>query len=461
MGRFWFGTIVVMLKRILFWLAVAAIVLGAAGFLYLATRPKDTQPDKAGLGAVLAPPDSESRVVYDQSKEVTLTYWRTWEEAQYIQPIIDEFQKMHPNVKIQIRDIDYGSYDAELTQAAQTGNLPDIYSVLNDWMPRYVDYSTPAPDTVYTEKVYKDVFVDAALQRLFYNGKIHGVTYGVSTLGLYYNPALLAEAKVEVPKNWDEFTEASRKLTKKSGDTITQSGAALGTPFVHQSVDIQSALMLQNGAVMTDEPPTKALFAQADASGYASGAKAMEYYTSFANPKKQNFAFQDTLGYTVKAFAEGKVAMMINYPFKATEVKQFNPGLDFKMSKLPQIKDQKEINFALYWVEMVNKNSSNSQIAWDFIRFAATKDNQKKFNQQTIRPTSRKDLVKAQDSDATLGPFAKQIDTAKTFYRGNDKEMNGYFYDATVSILSGLDAQLAVNNLERRASSLIANYPLK
>lgn len=460
-GRFWFGTIVVMLKRILFWCGVAVIILGAAGFLYLATRPADTQSDKSGLGAVLAPADSESRVVYDESKQVTLTYWRTWDEARYMQPIIDEFQKLHPNVKIEIRDIDYGSYDAELAQAAQTGNLPDIYSVLNDWMPRYIDYSTPAPDTVYTEKVYKDVFVDAATQRLLYDGKIRGVTYGVSTLGLYYNPALLKEANIGVPKNWDEFTEASRKLTKKDGETIVQSGAALGTPFVHQSVDIQSALMLQNGASMTDEPPTKATFAQPDASGYASGAKAMEYYTSFANPKKQNYAFQDTLGYTVKAFAEGKVAMMINYPFKATEVKQFNQDLDFKMAKLPQIKDQKEINFAQYWVEMVNKNSSNSEIAWDFIRFAATKDNQKKFNAETLRPTSRKDLISAQDGDAMIGPFASQISSAQTFYRGNDKEMNGYFYDATVSVLSGLDPQLAVKNLERRATDIIVSYPRK
>lgn len=450
-----------MLKRILFWCAVAVIFLGAAGFLYLATRPKDTQSDKSGLGAVLAPADSESRVVYDESKQVTLTYWRTWDEAQYIQPIIDEFQKLHPNVKIQIRDIDYGSYDAELTQAAQTGNLPDIYSVLNDWMPRYVGYSTPAPDTVYSEKVYRDVFVDAATQRLVIDGKILGVTYGVSTLGLYYNPALLEEAKVEVPKNWDEFTEASRKLTKKTGATITQSGAALGTPFVHQSVDIQSVLMMQNGAAMTDEPPTKALFAQPDASGYASGAKAMEYYTSFANSGKQNYAFQDTLGYTVKAFAEGKVAMMINYPFKATEVKQFNPNLDFKMAKLPQIRDQKEINFGLYWVEMVNKNSSNSEIAWDFIRFAATKDSQKKYNEQTLRPTSRKDLIGSQEKDAILGPFAAQINSTQTFYRGNDKEMNGYFYDATISVLSGLNAELAVKNLERRATDLIMKYPTK
>lgn len=450
-----------MLKRILFWSAVAVIVLGAAGFLYFATKPKDSNSDKTGIDAVLAPEDSESRVVYDESKQVTLTYWRTWNEAPYIQPIIDDFQKLHPNVKIQIRDLDYGSYDTELTQAAQAGNLPDIYSVLNDWMPRYVDYSAPAPDTVYTEKVYKNVFVDAATQRLVYNGKIHGVTYGVSTLGLYYNPALLKEAGVEVPKNWDEFSETSRKLTKRNGSTIIQSGAAIGTSNVHQSVDIQSVLMLQNGAKLTDDPPTKALMAQPDASGYASGAKAMEYFTSFASPTKQNYSFSDDLGYTVKAFAEGRAAMMINYPFKATEVRQFNPNLDFKMAKLPQIKDEKEINFSLYWVELVNKNSANAEIAWDFVRFAATRDNQKKFNVQTLRPTSRKDLINDQKKDETLGVFAGQTDTAQTFYRGNDKDMNGFYYDATTSILSGLDAQLAIKNLERRATDLISKYPYK
>lgn len=446
-------------------IVVAVLIFAGAGiFLFLATKPKNTISDKTGVDKVLAPSDSESRVVYDPSKPVKLTYWRTWNEAGSIQPIINDFQKLHPNVTIEIKDIDYGVYDAQLTTAAQTGNLPDIFSALNDWLPRYEAYSTPAPDTVYTTKVYKDAFDDVVTGQLLRNDKIHGVSYGVSTLGLYYNPALLKAEGVAAPKNWDEFVEASRKLTKKNGNSVTQAGAALGWAdgsIIHQSVDIQALLMLQNGATLTDQPPTKALFGENDSSGYPAGAKALDFYTSFAKANLQNYAYPKDFGYSVRAFAEGKVAMMINYPFKSVEVKQFNPNLDFNYVAIPQVKGEKAVNFAQYWVEMVNATSPNSEIAWDFIRFAATKDEQRKYNKSTLRPTSRKDLVKEQEADPTLGVFVKQNDTAQVFYRGNDKEMNGNFYAAIESIYSGVDARLAIKNLQRQATETISRYPQK
>lgn len=449
-----------MFRRTIYWVAVVTILaLGILGAFFVLSA-KDAHNDKSGIGALFAPADSYSRVIYG-NKPVTLTYWRPSNDPKSIQPIIDEFQKLHPNVTIDLQSIDSGTYDAQLTQAAQAGNLPDIFSTLNDRIPRYEEYIAPAPETVYTEKVYNDVFVDVVRERLQKNGKIYGVSYGVSTLGLIYNSAILKEAGLSSPSDWTEFVEVSRKLTKKSGTTITRSGAALGTPLVKQSVDIQALLMIQNGAKLTDSPPTRASFAQPDSSGYLAGARALDFYTSFANPKLQNYAFSDTLGDSVQAFAEGKVAMMINYPFVSLEIKTLNPNLEFSVSKLPQIKNGQEKNFAVFWAEMVNRNSVNTEIAWDFLRFAATKDNMRKYGRDTALPTSRKDLVEEQKRDDVLAPFAGQIATAQTFYRGNDKEMNEYFYDGTTSILSGLDAQLAVQNLQRRATDLIRKYPQK
>lgn len=453
-----------MLKRIILWTVLGAAILTAAGLTYFALRPTNSQNDKTGLDAVFAPADSVSRVVYDD-KPVRLTYWRTWQEAAMIQPIVDEFQKLHPNVAIEIRDIDLGSYDAELTRAAQTGNLPDIFSVQNDWLPRYVEYTTPAPETVYTEKVYRDTFVDVAQDGLLYNGKIHGVTYAVSTLGLYCNEEIFRQAGLEPPQNWEQFVETSRRLTQKSEATITRSGAALGTSNIQQAADIQAALILQNGAKLTDTPPTRSLLSQPTAGGYAAGAKALEFYASFARPGLKNYAFSDALGSTTEAFAKGDVAMMINYPFKSPELnslkRSLNPSLDYKIVRLPQIAGEKEVNFAQFWAEAVNKNSLHSEIAWDFVRFAATKDSQRMYNKASYRPTSRKDLISEQKSDEYLGPFAAQLVTAQSFYRGNDKETIGYFYNANVSILSGLDAQLAAKNLERKVTEVVSRYPLK
>ena len=43
-----------------------------------------------------------------------------------------------------------------------------------------------------------------------HDGKTYGFPKGYSTLALYYNKKMLAEAGVEVPKTWDELKEASK-----------------------------------------------------------------------------------------------------------------------------------------------------------------------------------------------------------------------------------------------------------
>lgn len=438
-------------------LGFAALLILSAGLIFwLSTRPAGQQ----NLGSILEPADNKSQAVIPE-EQITLTYWRTWDGAGPIEQIAADYKKLHPNVTIEVRDIDYGAYDDELAAAARTNTLPDMFTVLNDWIPRYIGNSVPAPATVYSEKTYRDTFVDVATDRLVTNGQINGVSYGVSTLGLFYNTEIFKAANLNPPTNWDEFVDVSRKLTQKNGSTVTRAGAIMGTPFVHQAVDIESLLMMQNGASMTDTPPTKALFAQPDKAGTAVGAKALDFYTSFARPGKENYSYSDSLGYSVQAFAEGKAAMMLNYPFKSAEVDQFNPQATYKMTKIPQIKGESQINFAQYWAEMVSKESRHSEVAWDFLRFAATKDQQKRFNKTTLRPTSRKDLLNDQKNDDKLGSFVQQTPTARIFYRGNDRDMNGYFYDATISILSGLDPQPATRQAEARATTLIQQTPYK
>ncbi len=434
----------------------AGLLLVAALLLWFSFRPWQNNP----LSGLIEPADSKSQVVYGD-KPVTLQYWRVGSADSALEATIADFKKLHPMVTIQLQTIDLAQYQAQLTQAAQAGTLPDMFSVNSDWLPRYRSYLGAAPSTVYSEATYREVFADVVAKNLITNGQIKGVSYGASTLGLFYNPSLLQAAGVEVPKNWTQFVAASRKLTQKTGATITQSGAALGTTNITRATDIEALLILQNGAQLTDDPPTRALFAQNDVAGVAVGAKAMDFYASFAEPAKANYSYQDALGSDIQAFAAGKAAFMINYPETASTLATLNPSLKYKTSTMPQVDGQAAINLAQFWVESVGSKSAHSEYAWDFLRFAATRDQQQRFNEAHHIPTSRKDLVEAQKSNAIFGPFVGQIISSQIFYKGNDQEMNNYFSDATISVLSGLDPQPAVRQAETRASNTIAQYPVK
>jgi ABC-type glycerol-3-phosphate transport system substrate-binding protein len=117
--------------------------------------------------------------------------------------------------------------------------------------------------------------------------KVFGLPLSMDTLVLYYNKDMLNRAKIALPpETWQQFVEQVPKLTLVDVDNnIIQSGAAIGTSNnVPRVMDIISLLMMQNGATMI--LGNQAEFGEADPEqkDYFPGAKALEFYTSFANP---------------------------------------------------------------------------------------------------------------------------------------------------------------------------------
>ena len=111
------------------------------------------------------------------------------------------------------------------------------------------------------------------------------------------------------------------------------------------------------------------------------------------------------------------------------------PKLNFEIAALPQIEDNPPVNFANYWVETVSSkiktNAENlakggsyakqkSDTAWDFIQFVAKADQVKSYLKKTNRVTALRKLIDEQKEDRTIGEFAKQVLTVKSWYKGDD-----------------------------------------
>lgn len=396
-----------------------------------------------------------SKVKYPTAP-VTLTYWRTIDSAKALTPIIEDFKRLHPNVDIKLTVVPHAEYATKLSSAVSAGNLPDIFSVPDSEAGSYKQYSSIAPETVFTASSYTKTFASQLARDLNTDKGPWALSYSMSTLGLFYNQRLLDEAGVKPPKNWNEIETVSRQLTRKNGNDISQSGLAMGTPAVSQATDIESILMMQNGAQMTDQPPTKATFDLPDKSGYLAGVKAAQFYASFATPGKANYSWSDALGGSMEAFAKEKTAMMVSYPFYANDINTLNPSLEYKTASLPQVNSKNPINMSSYWAEIVSNKSQNSEIAWDFLRFSSTREELNKFSIATSRPASRLDLAKAQEDDQLIGPFASQVRSAANWYRGNYQNTEAIFTDMNHAILKGFDATTAVRSAALRVSQEIA-----
>src|SRR6056297_2137853 len=84
----------------------------------------------------------------DPSRSITLEYWRVFEGRDAFGDIIKQYNKRHPNVKINYRKIRYENYKEELLNAMAEDRGPDIFSIHNNWMHEYKSKISPMPNQV-------------------------------------------------------------------------------------------------------------------------------------------------------------------------------------------------------------------------------------------------------------------------------------------------------------------------
>ncbi len=422
-------------------------------------------------------------------EQVTLTYWRVFDDSDTFSDIISAYRQMHPNVRIDYKKLRYDEYQKELIQAFAEDRGPDIFSVQNAGIKGMLPLIMPMPDTVkiaYQEtkgtikketivvlrteptlsiRSLNDQFVQVVSDDVIYpvtqdgetKNRIHGLPLSVDSLALYYNRDLLDAAGIpEPPKTWGEFKDAIIKLTKYDAKgKIAQSGAAIGYGSnIDRSSDILSLLMMQIGARLSDARGFATFAEKAPGERVAPAVDAVRFYTDFANPTKEVYTWSPSFTSSFDAFAAGQTAFFFGYSYHSPLLKTRSPKLRFAVSVVPQLEGGKKANIANYWIETVSKKTKNPDWAWDFVQFAAKAEQAKLFLAKAKKPTALRSVVLGQLDDATLAPFADQVLTAEDWYNGKDpiaadkimEQMIDDIVDGTQLIEDAIkNAQSAVN----------------
>lgn len=358
---------------------------------------------------------------------VTLTWWKTFEDTSTVQELLSEYQTLNPNVTINFVKKDIVDYERELLNAFASGNPPDIFSIHNDWLPAQADRLAPMPSSMMTLRNYRDTFIDVASNDFVKDNQIYAVPLATDTLALYYNKDLLGSAGIsEPPSTWPELVAMISRLTKvgESG-TFDRSAIALGTSTnVNRAVDILTLLMLQNGTQFYSEGFASASFGQSqnnpggEGGSYNPGEVALSFYNQFANPSKTTYTWNARSDFSLDAFTQGKVAMMLSYAYIQPMLRSRAPNLNWDVAPLPQVSDDAiKVNFANYWGETVAKSSPNSILAWNFLNYMSQKQTLEKYYGKRKQVASRKDMLQTQFADTDIGVFAEAAITARSVYK--------------------------------------------
>jgi ABC-type glycerol-3-phosphate transport system substrate-binding protein len=220
--------------------------------------------------------------------------------------------------------------------------------------------------------------------------------------------------------------------------------------------------MIQNRTPMVSDDKQEALFNKpittATGESTPAGLKALDFYTSFASPTKENYSWSATQPQDYDLFANGQLPMIIDYSFRVRDLAQKNPTLNFATTGLPQIAGTNQpstlANVLVVGVPVVSRNQT---AAWDFIKFLTQKNNALAYAHATGRPPARLDLLGAPGFDPRLAPFMAQLPIATTWYRNEVNKTNEIFKQAIDAVLAGQPLTAVIDRLTKQVTHILRN----
>lgn len=392
----------------------------------------------------------------------TLTYWGLWEDSQILKEVIADFESKNPSIKIDYRKQSHRDYRERLQQAIDSGNGPDIFRYHVDWVPMLSANLAAMPSTVMSTADYKQIFYPTAYNNLQVGGQIVGIPLMYDGLALFYNKEMLKTANISVPTTWAELRTAANKLTvpanvaERQGGNITRAGLAIGNAGnVDHFSDILALLVIQNGGNPADAK-----------SQYVKDA--ITFYTNFI---KQDKVWSDRLANSTTAFARGDVAMIFAPSWRAHDIKNLNPNLDFAIARTPQLDSANPVAWATFWAEGVNGKSKNKDAAWTFLKYLSTPEVLRKFYNDASQYRAfgeiypRTDMKAELQSSELVGAFVEDASIAKSWYMASFTHDNGlndqiikYYEDAINGVLSGTNTEKTLETAATGVTSVLSKY---
>ena len=184
--------------------------------------------------------DDESSYDTATGEPIEITHWYWADTQQYsakMQDIVKEFNQTNgKNIKVTAEEYpwDGGGYSETLFTAAMGGGGPDTASWKLTSTPLFVANNLLAVLDSYINGWKDKDDIDENLYQVMRDAggsdNIYVMPWNTQVLYVYYRPSMFKDAGVSVPKTYQEFLEACRKLTRDTnGDgRWTFTGSACG-----------------------------------------------------------------------------------------------------------------------------------------------------------------------------------------------------------------------------------------
>jgi multiple sugar transport system substrate-binding protein len=287
--------------------------------------------------------------------------------------LVPAFEAANPGVKVNVEFVDWGNISTKLNTAFAGGTAPDVFGHGVAATAGFASNDRLLPLDPYLDKWDPKMIADfgTLLDQGKYNGKRYSVPIRGDARLIAYRTDLFTEVGLDPakpPTNWQEFTAAAQKLTKKSGSRIDRSGFLFLTTADAGLQQVFLTFLTQAGGSQMNADLTKLTWNSPE------GVKALQYMIDTYNGPN---AVATGLGENYSSLAPnqnplvtGRAAMEMVSPDVLGAIRAANPDIYSKIAVMPPLKEVKQTAFGgAGTVLFINKDTKNPDLAWKFIDF--------------------------------------------------------------------------------------------
>jgi len=330
----------------------------------------------------------------------------------YINGIIGEFEKEHPDVAIEWVDIPMSAMKQKLTASIAGGVPPDVVNLNSEFALVLAQNNALINMDEAVPKEKKDLYFEGLWNAARYNDKNYAIPWYVTTRIVIYNRKIFNQAGIDPdkpPETWDQVGEYARIIKDKTG-----------TYGYMPAIKFIEGLKIR-GIPVIDGTGRKALF------NSPGGVKLLTWY---ADMYKDKIIPLETLveGYqgAINRFQSGQMGMVIVGPTLLMRIEKDSPSVYKVTDVAPMPLGKAKIVPAATMNLAVPISCKNKNLAVEFALFVTNDMNQLQFCKLVpLLPSTKKaaeDEFFMQDTGKPIQDKARRI-SIKQLFRARDLSM--------------------------------------
>lgn len=150
------------------------------------------------------------------SEHVVLKFWAMGSEGERLRPLLEEFERQNPDIRVDLQQIPWNAAHEKLLTAFAGDALPDVCQLGNTWIPEFVALGSLEDLTSRLKEnssIKASDYFPGAWQCNVLSNALYGIPWYVDTRLLFYRKDILRAAGYDhPPQNWDEWLAVMRAV---------------------------------------------------------------------------------------------------------------------------------------------------------------------------------------------------------------------------------------------------------